>query len=144
MSQLVPAQPSPSAANHFCRKCGQAFGRSDNFCGGCGSPNEGTLVTTAITPALAESRNGPSNQISISLNPSLKKALNNRWIVGLILLTVGPMGLPALWMSDRFSLTSKVVTSTVFLLLTAAIPIAITWYWLDTSMQPLVEAMSNR
>ena len=54
---------------------------------------------------------------------------------------IGPLGLPALWFSPRFSNRTKIVLTSIFVLMTAVVPLAVTWYFLDYSMQPLLDAL---
>ncbi len=83
------------------------------------------------------------NQAIVTLSPGVQKVLNNRWLIGLMLAVVGPVGLPALWFSERFSPTTKVVVSILFLAGTILIPIGIALYWLEFSVRPLVDVMNQ-
>jgi hypothetical protein len=73
----------------------------------------------------------------------LTTVLNKRWLVIGIIALIGPMGLPALWFSPRFSGLTKVITTAMYVVLSAAIPILLVWYFLDYSMYPLVDAFGK-
>jgi hypothetical protein len=72
--------------------------------------------------------------------PMIDQALNNRAIVFAILLIAGPMGLPALWFSRRFSKPTKIVTTLAYVVGTVLLPIAAIYYYLEFSLLPLVNA----
>ena len=74
---------------------------------------------------------------------SVKAVLNNRLAVIGIIAFVGPPGLLALWLSPRFATRTKIVTTATYFLLTAVIPLAIAWYWLDHSLRPLVDVFGK-
>jgi hypothetical protein len=72
-----------------------------------------------------------------------KKLLDNRLAIVGLLVVVGPLGLPFLWLSGRFSRLTKFVVTTLYFAFTVVFPLAVTWYWLDTAMQPLLEAFGR-
>lgn len=76
----------------------------------------------------------------VEIDPEIAGLFGNRWLVIGLLLVAGPLGLPALWLSRRFGRTTKIITSVVFFLATVVAPLAITYYWLEIALQPLVEA----
>lgn len=69
--------------------------------------------------------------------------INNRLAVIGIIALLGPLGLPALWFSPRFSRPTKIITTVTYVLLTTVLPIAIAWYWLDYSLRPLVDVFGK-
>ena len=69
--------------------------------------------------------------------------LNNRLAVIGIIALIGPLGLPALWFSWRFSKSTKIITTTAYFLVTIVLPIALAWYWLDYSVRPLIEVFDK-
>ncbi|MDG2383672.1 MAG: hypothetical protein P8N76_18510 [Pirellulaceae bacterium] len=75
----------------------------------------------------------------IEISPTFAPVLNNRWVVLVLLAVVGPLGLPALWFSPRFKPWVKATITLVWFLLTAVVPLAIAWYWLDYALRPLVD-----
>lgn len=79
--------------------------------------------------------------VQIAINPTLRKLLDNRWVVYGLLATVGPMGLPALWFSRRFSPGVKITLTILFFVLTVLLPLAVSWYFLDVYLRPLTDAL---
>ena len=94
---------------------------------------EPTTLATTPPPVIAV----------VAPRPAEARLLNSHAIVWAILLVLGPLGLPALWMSPRYSKTAKVLWTAVLLIGTVVLPIAMTWYWLDTAMQPLLDAFNK-
>ncbi len=87
---------------------------------------------------------GSSSQTAIStLDSAVHRVLSSRLLVTVILATCGPMGLPALWLSPRFSRSGKVLLTTLFLAFTIVFPIAMAWYWLDIAVRPVLEALES-
>jgi len=73
----------------------------------------------------------------------VQQMLDNRLIVGGLLLCGGPMALPALWLSRSFSPTTKTITTIGYTLLTVVMPIAVTWYFMNAALWPLLEAFKR-
>jgi len=73
----------------------------------------------------------------------IQKLIDNRLIVSGLLICGGPMALPALWFSRSFSTTTKTLTTIGYTLLTVVMPIAVTWYFTNAALWPLVEAFSR-
>ena len=87
----------------------------------------------------------PPCQSTVARRPAhalIAEVLDNRLFVIAILLCAGPIGLPALWFSHRFARRSKIITTTVYFLLTVIVPLAIAWYFLDVAVRPIVDALS--
>ena len=122
------------AADRFCRSCGAAVS-SQNVA-------DGALIATGESSAIQQNH-AQSLSVEVGINEQVATLLNNRLLIfGLIAMT-GPLGLPALWFSPKFKTRTKIIGTVLFLLLTTALPIALAWYWLDYSIQPLVEAFKN-
>ena len=142
MSELVVISDS-------CSRCGVAFVGSDNYCRNCGLPTvvpvhatvEAELIDSqhelAVVPS-CPSTVAPRREQSL-----VTVVLENRSYVIAILLCAGPIGLPALWFSRRFSRRFKIITTTGYFLFTVILPLAIAWYVLDFSVRPLVDALSQ-
>ena len=69
--------------------------------------------------------------------------LENRWAVLGLLLTTGPLGLPALWLSRKFSRSLKVFVTVIFLLVTIAFPLGLIWYWCEVAIAPLLDVFGS-
>ena len=140
-----------------CQGCGVWHAASDNFCASCGKPTSSSdiitvdnglsLISSPGQPAFSSSNSSvsaSSNEIPISTSPAVTWFLTRRWAIVAVLLAVGPMGLPALWLSPRFSRPIKITLTLVYFLVTAVIPVAVAWYFLDVSLRPLVDVMRVR
>jgi hypothetical protein len=73
----------------------------------------------------------------------LPQYLERRWVVLAMVLCTGPIGLPLLWLSRRFSRLAKISLTAGFVLLTVVLPIVLVWYWCDVAIHPLVEALGR-
>jgi hypothetical protein len=80
---------------------------------------------------------------SVQLEPAVGRVLNSRLAVMAILAVAGPLGLPALWLSSRFSKTAKLITTLVFVLATVVFPLALTYYWVEIALRPLIDAFQQ-
>lgn len=139
MSQLIPIQCVEIVSDNFCRHCGSRVESQDNFCSRCGSETACRSMTANGLQAKG-TVSVPSNAAEVAASSEIMQLLNNRAIVIGMLALVGPLGLPALWFSPRFSKTTKIVATTLFLILTIVAPLALAWYWLEYSIRPFVDA----
>ena len=78
-----------------------------------------------------------------ALVPVMPMWLQRRWVVITILLVAGPMGLPVLWLSHRFSRFTKIIVTTGLALLTVVFPIVFTWYWCEVAIRPLLDVFTR-
>ena len=161
MSQLIP-KPTTTVIDNFCGQCGNHLNVQDNFCRNCGTQVHGPIAVTSTSIVTATSQPralilddqndvrqatgtlAKHNQQQLS-NPAdtVQVILNNRLCVGIVIALIGPLGLPALWFSPRFSNQTKLLLTLFFVVITAVVPLAIAWYFLDYSVRPLVEALSG-
>ncbi len=81
---------------------------------------------------------------SLQLSPAVAGLLNSRLAVIGLLLIAGPLGLPALWLSGRFSRGVKIVTTAIYFLLTVVFPLALTYYCCEIALRPLVDAFAGK
>jgi len=101
------------AGDHFCRHCGQPLGEVP--------VPAGTLDGSVPTPA-----------------PRLRLS-ENRWVVlTMLLLVMGPLGLPMLWRSRQFSFMLKTALTLLILGVTAVI-LGVIYHTLQVRLQPLRE-----
>jgi hypothetical protein len=135
--------------NDSCNHCGVAFLESDNYCRNCGFP----MVVPVRANDDAESLD-PQRELAVipscqsTVAPRREQSLvtivlGNRLYVVAILLCAGPIGLPALWFSHRFSRRFKIIATAGYFLFTVILPLALTWYVVDVSVRPLVDALSQ-
>lgn len=116
-----------------CPQCGTVIAPGSDRCSQCGVP-------AAASRDLPVSRH-PLAMIEVTTPATAW--LDNRWIVTGLLLTVGPVGLLALWLSRRFSRCTKIITTVLFFLATVVLPLAAAWYFCDFALRPLVDAMAG-
>jgi len=135
--------------NDSCSRCGVALLESDNFCGNCGLPADvdayPNVPAELVDPPgeLAIVRSAPVNVAPPRPRSPLAGVSENRLLVIAILLCAGPMGLPALWLSCRFSRRTKILTTIGYLLVTAILPLAIAWYFLEVAVRPVVDVLGG-
>ena len=156
MSQLIP-KSAPLVVDNFCGNCGKDLQAQDNYCRGCGTPAhciEATLSTTVVdgqsTGSMEVQTVGQNDSASPATTVAkrdqsspantIETVLNNRLYVGFVIALIGPLGLPALWFSPRFSKRTKIVATLLFVIVSAVLPLAIAWYFLDYKMRPLLDA----
>jgi len=142
MSQLIP-KSTLLIVDNFCGNCGSELSAQDNFCRLCGNQvHRGAAIdqngANSPTTAIAN----PNQQVS-SPAGTIQTILNNRWYVGMVIALIGPLGLPALWFSPRFSKPTKVVGTLIFVVMTTVVPLAVAWYFLDYRIRPLVDALGG-
>ena len=134
--------------NDSCSYCGVALTASDNFCGNCGTPQSVSEYPPAGVTMIDAQRAltvvppSPSTLAPRPVQSLITEFLDNRLFVTAILLCAGPIGLPALWFSHRFSRRCKIITTTGYFFFTVILPLAIAWYFLDVAVRPIVDALS--
>jgi len=114
-----------------CRRCYALLDVGDNYCRHCGAPTR-VQGPDDRSPA-------PSHAASIPAGASSSPAgLESPWLVLLMLfLVLGPLALPMLWRSRRFSRAWKIVLTVAVLGLTALV-VALGWYLINkTILEPL-------
>ena len=117
----------------ICSRCGEPLPHGADLCPDCDSRDLPTVVPPGGNCGLpVPAERGPAVGLA---------CLDNRWLVAGLLLVAGPIGLPALWLSRRFSRGVKIVTTALYAALTVAVPIALIWYWCEAAVRPLVDAL---
>ena len=141
MSELI-------VINGSCSQCGANFLEMDNFCRNCGLPTV-VLASPCIESQLTNSQHqlalDPSRQSAVAQqreNSLISGVLENRFYVIAILLCAGPIGLPALWFSRRFSQRAKIITTIGYFIVTAILPLAVAWYFLEIAVRPIADVLS--
>ena len=144
VQELITTSPE-IVADAFCRRCGNQLLVTDNFCSKCGTACQGLIEI--VDPGASQSALGLTNTHSGMVTGNggsmVPPVLNNRLAVVTIVALFGPLGLPALWFSPRFSKAAKTITTLIYFLLTIALPMAVIWYWLEHSLRPLVEVFGR-
>lgn len=142
MNQLITTQPFEIAVDRNCRHCGRRLIPTDNFCGECGSDCR-DLIELVNPVTVGSPANQPSAEIATANTLTVERVLNNRMAVIGLVAVLGPLGLVALWFSSCFKTRTKIITTVAYVSLTTLLPIAIIWYWLSYSMQPLIEVFGQ-
>ena len=115
-----------------CDRCGREFRSDDRFCGQCGAPIQ--IIESALSV-------GPGN--TVGARGSDRSFLHNRFAVIGLLVCLGPLGLPLLWLSNRFSRLTKIITSVICVLLTVVAPAVIIFYFLGIAVRPLLNVFGH-
>ncbi len=150
MNQLITtpidAAPDLPSSSNYCGKCGNRVIGQENFCRHCGHACHEVVIAELIASDDAPSlRPAPTTAIG-NVNPyrlAIQQSLNNRLLVISIVALLGPIGLPALWISPRFRPTTKTIVTVLYLLLTIVVPVVVTWYFLENAFQPISDIMRN-
>ncbi len=115
-----------------------------------GSSSVSVVVPTTVEAELIDRRQDVSVVASAGGAVAVRgersivdEVLNNRFYVAALLLCAGPIGLPALWFSPRFSRRTKIVTTMLHFLCTAIVPLAVAYYFLEVALRPLVAAFGQ-
>ena len=146
MNELITTQPPKILADNFCRQCGCGLMPADNYCGECGTGCRELIeiVDPTSSTSVGHAAIEPSSVVAKSDGQeSINAVVNNRLAVIGIIALIGPLGLPALWFSRRFSKPTKIITTTAYLLMTIVLPFAAASYWLDYSLRPLLEVFGK-
>lgn len=146
MNQLITKPPVENLPDLYCGHCSRRLMHSDNFCSECGTGCRDLIEF--VDPGSGRSLQPVGNSSSPLVSAgggmeTINAFLNNRLAVIGIIALIGPLGLPALWFSWRFSKSTKIITTTAYFLVTIVLPIALAWYWLDYSVRPLIEVFDK-
>ena len=159
MSQLIP-KSTQLIVDNFCGRCGNGLLAQDNFCRHCGTQanaaddmvwasaveveSSSTSLTTTNQNQLGSSAGTVTNHNQQLSSPAdtVQTVLNNRLYIGIIIALIGPLGLPALWFSPRFSKRTKIVLTSLFVFMTTVVPLAVAWYFLDYSLRPVLDVLA--
>ena len=140
MNELITTDPIEILSSNDCLACGRRLNSSDNFCSHCGRDRSDLIVApTAHNHHRQQSTAVAPNNLATTLQP----ITDNRLIVVGMIVFLGPLGLLALWFSRRFSKSTKVLTTVSYVLVAFVLPLAITWYWLNVSLRPLVDMFAK-
>lgn len=143
MNHLITRSRNELLLDYFCTHCGNPVTAEDNFCRNCGSTCCGLIPIKDNSELGLGASNIPNQTAVVGVADPVATVLNNRLLVIGVIAMIGPLGLPALWFSQRFSKSTKVVTTVVYMLVTTIVPLVFAWYIMDYSLRPLVEAFSK-
>jgi len=112
-----------------CPRCVAVLDVGDRFCRHCGA-----AMSPDGSPVSAGAADWPPLAAPA---PSRPRWTDNPWIVlALVFLVLGPIGLPLLWRSRRFTPLWKTVITALVLALSAAVGARI-WHTIRASLAPL-------
>lgn len=95
-------------------------------------------------PAVRSAPQVPAERvIEGGLPPVVLQVVSSHAIIWTVILTFGPLGLPLIWLSPKYSLWAKLLTTTITLGVTVVLPIAVTIYCTQYLVHPVFEAMQN-
>lgn len=117
-----------------CHGCYAVLDAGDSFCRHCGTPLEGGIPTgqPAVEPPPHTPPHSPADPARLPIRWGASPWLA---LAGLFVL-LGPLALPMLWASRRFSRPSKIVLTILVLILTAGVVCSL-WYLTYKSLEPL-------
>ena len=78
-----------------------------------------------------------------NLPPLVRTVVSSHAIIWTVILTFGPLGLPLIWLSPKYRLWSKLLTTFITLGVTIVLPIALTIYCTQYLIHPVLNAMEN-
>ena len=142
MNELITTRPVEIQPSNFCRACGCTLLPNDNFCGQCGA---GCCDLTVPADAVIVIDEGDQSKEIATTNSAvtLQVVVNNRMFVVGMIACAGPLGLLAMWFSQRFSNRAKVITTVSYVLLAIVAPLAVIWYWLNIALRPIVDVLGQ-
>ena len=107
------------------------------------APSE-LLDAPQAVPAVRASVTPPAPRtIDAGLPPAVRTVVNNHLIIWTVILTFGPLGLPLIWLSPKYSIWSKSLVTVITLGLTIVLPIAVTLYCAQFLVHPVLDAMQE-
>jgi len=114
-------------------------------------PSQSTLdivpVQGDLLPASRATRsvaNLPTNEaILAQLPPVVTLLANSHLAIWSLILILGPMGLPLLWLSPKYSTASKIAWTLGMIFMTVVLPIALTIYCTQFLVSPVLDAMND-
>lgn len=121
--------------NEVCSRCARPLCDGSGLCPDCDAPPLPATILPDGSPGQLKP-GGPGTTVGLA-------CLDNRWLVVALLLVAGPVGLPALWLSRRFSKGVKIGVSIAYAVATIGVPVALIWYWCEMSLRPLADALAR-
>ena len=141
MNELITTNPVAFETYSYCRSCGTALSSGDNFCSHCGAGCRELIVPSADLISIDQQE----TQAIATVGPAatFQTLVNNRTFVISMIAVTGPLGLAALWCSQRFTNLTKITTTVCYVLLAIVLPMVVVWYWLDVALRPIIEVLGK-
>ena len=143
MNELITTRPLEIQTNNFCRACGCALLPNDNFCGQCGAGCRDLIVPPNAVCSIDDQADQSKAVATTDSAATFQTIVDNRMFVVGMIACAGPLGLLAMWFSQRFTKRTKVITTVSYVLLVIVAPLAVIWYWLDIALRPLVDVLGQ-
>jgi len=143
MNELITTRPIEIPTNNFCRDCGCALLPNDNFCGQCGAGCRDLIVPTNAVTVIDDQANQSQAIATADPGATFQAVVNNRMFVVGMIACAGPLGLLAMWFSQRFTSRTKIITTVSYILLTIVAPLVVIWYWLNIALRPIVDVLGQ-
>ncbi|WDI44238.1 hypothetical protein [Bremerella sp. P1] len=107
--------------------------------------NEETeLLDKPQLPAVAPEAPVPAERtIDAGLPPSIRSAVRSHTIIWIVILSIGPLGLPLLWLSPKYPAWAKILISLATVFFTVILPVLVTIYCGEFLVRGLLEAMEE-
>lgn len=100
------------------------------------------LDATPNLPAVRASAPAPRT-VEAGLPPAVRTVVNSHVIIWTVILTFGPLGLPLIWLSPKYSIWMKFLVTAITLGVTVVLPIAVTLYCAQFLVHPVLDAMQE-
>lgn len=107
--------------------------------------NEETeLLDKPQLPAVAPEAPVPAERtIDAGLPPSIRSAVRSHTIIWIVILSIGPLGLPLLWLSPKYPGWAKILISLATVFFTVILPVLVTIYCGEYLMRELLNALEE-
>jgi len=101
------------------------------------------LLDKPQLPAVEADPGVPAERvIDAGLPPAIRSAVRSHMVIWVVILSIGPLGLPLLWLSPKYPAWSKILITLATLLLTI-LPIVALIYYGEFVLRELQEAMED-
>lgn len=102
------------------------------------------LLDKPQLPAVAPEAPVPAERtIDAGLPPRIRTAVRSHAIIWIVILSIGPLGLPLLWLSPKYPAWSKILISLATVFLTVILPILVYIYCAEFLVHGLLDALEE-
>ena len=140
MNELLTTRPLEVVTSNYCRSCGTALFQNDRFCGDCGAACCELVVPSGAQNPLAQQQ---TRELATVDAATFQGVVNSRTFVVGMIAVAGPLGLLAMWFSQRFSNRTKIITTVSYVLLAIVLPLVVIWYWWHVALSPILEVLGR-
>jgi hypothetical protein len=145
MNELITLPADEIRAVSICQVCDRSVASDGRYCQHCGNRLDDESVVTINDNREVGELSRRSLAPALNGGTAIAALLDRRWaVIGMIAL-IGPLGLPALWLSPRFAKKTKVTLTTAYFLFSVVLPLAFIWYllnyWMIDALRPLLDVL---